>query len=199
MNLAAEEDYQAAKERYEFLTKQYDDMVTAKKQLELVISGINSDMTKRFREAFDKINEYFGKCYEKLFGGGRHVLSSKMKRTFSKRASTLKHSRQGKRCGTYPFFLAGSGPLPSLPCFLLFFPIIRRLLSSLMKSTRLLTKPISIVLLSSFGTMEKRTQFIIITHRKGTMEAADTLHGVTMSESGVSRVLSVKLSEVAAS
>lgn len=110
VNLAAEEDYQAAKERYEFLTKQYDDMVTAKKQLELVISGINSDMTKRFREAFDKINEYFGKCYEKLFGGGKARLVIQMKRTFSKRASTLKPSRQGKDAEPIPFFWRGAGP-----------------------------------------------------------------------------------------
>lgn len=154
VNLAAEEDYQAAKERYEFLTKQYDDMVTAKKQLELVISGINSDMTKRFREAFDKINEYFGKCYEKLFGGGKARLVIQNEENLLETGIDIEAQPPGKKMRNLSLFLAGSGPLPSLPCFLLFFPIIRRLLSSLMKSTRLLTKPISIVLLSSFGTME---------------------------------------------
>lgn len=110
VNLAAEEDYQAAKERYEFLTKQYDDMVTAKKQLELVISGINSDMTKRFREAFDKINEYFGKCYEKLFGGGKARLVIQNEENLLETGIDIEAQPPGKRCGTYPFFWRGAGP-----------------------------------------------------------------------------------------
>ena len=71
VNQAAEEEFQAARERYDFLHRQYEDMTQAKARLETVISGINTDMTRRFREAFDQINGYFSDCYAKLFGGGR--------------------------------------------------------------------------------------------------------------------------------
>ena len=70
VNLAAVEQYQAVKERYEFLNKQYSDLMEAKNSLELVIGEINSGMSKRFKEAFVKINEYFSECYVRLFGGG---------------------------------------------------------------------------------------------------------------------------------
>ena len=74
INAAAIEEYEAVKERSEFLRKQYDDLCTAKENLEAVIGEINSGMTKRFKEAFAQINEYFHQCYVKLFGGGTAVL-----------------------------------------------------------------------------------------------------------------------------
>lgn len=154
MNLAAEEDYQAAKERYEFLTKQYDDMVTAKKQLELVISGINSDMTKRFREAFDKINEYFGKCYEKLFGGGKARLVIQNEENLLETGIDIEAQPPGKKMRNLSLFSGGERALTVIALLFALLSYHPAPLSSLMKSTRLLTKPISIVLLSSFGTME---------------------------------------------
>lgn len=74
INAAAIEEYNAVKERSEFLCKQYNDLCTAKDNLEAVIAEINSGMTKRFKEAFAKINEYFAQCYVKIFGGGTAVL-----------------------------------------------------------------------------------------------------------------------------
>ena len=199
VNLAAEEDYQAAKERYEFLTKQYDDMVTAKKQLELVISGINSDMTKRFREAFDKINEYFGKCYEKLFGGGKARLVIQNEENLLETGIDIEAQPPGKKMRNLSLFSGGERALTVIAllfALLSYHPAPFVILDEI-------DAPLDETNIDRFAEFlrdyGKRTQFIIITHRKGTMEAADTLHGVTMSESGVSRVLSVKLSEVAAS
>ena len=199
VNLAAEEDYQAAKERYEFLTKQYDDMVTAKKQLELVISGINSDMTKRFREAFDKINEYFGKCYEKLFGGGKARLVIQNEENLLETGIDIEAQPPGKKMRNLSLFSGGERALTVIAllfALLSYHPAPFVILDEIDAPLDETNIDRFVEFLRDYG---KRTQFIIITHRKGTMEAADTLHGVTMSESGVSRVLSVKLSEVAAS
>ena len=67
--MASIEEYKAVSERFDFLDKQYKDLCEAKEQLEDVIGGITSDMSKRFREAFAKINDYFALCYTRLFGG----------------------------------------------------------------------------------------------------------------------------------
>ena len=74
INAAAIEEYRAVKERSEFLRKQFEDLSTAKDNLEAVISEINSGMMKRFKEAFTQINVYFAQCYVKLFGGGTALL-----------------------------------------------------------------------------------------------------------------------------
>ena len=108
-----------------------------------------------------------------------------MKKTFSKRASTLKPSRQGKKMRNLSLFLAGSGPYRHCLAFALlsYHPAPFVILDEI-------DAPLDETNIDRFAEFlrdyGKRTQFIIITHRKGTMEAADTLHGVTMSESGVS-------------
>lgn len=74
-------------------------------------------MTKRFREAFDKINEYFGKCYEKLFGGGKARLVIQNEENLLETGIDIEAQPPGKKMRNLSLFLAGSGPLPSLPCF----------------------------------------------------------------------------------
>jgi chromosome segregation protein len=199
VNLAAEEDFRSAKERYEFLTKQYNDMVNAKQQLETVISGINSDMTKRFREAFDKINDYFGKCYEKLFGGGKARLVIQNEQNLLDTGIEIEAQPPGKKMRNLSLFSGGERALTVIAllfALLTYHPAPFVILDEI-------DAPLDETNIDRFAEFLReygeKTQFIIITHRKGTMEAADTLHGVTMGESGVSRVLSVKLSEVAAS
>jgi chromosome segregation protein len=199
VNLAAEEDYQAAQERYDFLTGQYNDMVKAKEQLETVISGINSDMTKRFKDAFDKINEYFGKCYEKLFGGGKARLVIQNEQNLLETGIEIEAQPPGKKMRNLSLFSGGERALTVIAllfALLTYHPAPFVILDEI-------DAPLDETNIDRFAEFLReygeKTQFIIITHRKGTMEAADTLHGVTMGESGVSRVLSVKLSEVAAS
>jgi chromosome segregation protein len=197
VNLAAEEDYTAAKDRYEFLTKQYDDMVAAKEQLETVISGINSDMTKRFREAFDQINKYFGECYEKLFGGGKARLVITNEQNLLEAGIEIEAQPPGKKMRNLSLF---SGGERALTVIALLFALLTYQPAPFVILDEI-DAPLDEANIDRFAEFlreyGKKTQFIIITHRKGTMEAADVMHGVTMSEAGVSRILSVKLSEVA--
>lgn len=197
VNLAAEEDFAAARERYEFLTRQYDDMVAAKEQLETVISGINSDMTKRFREAFGRINQYFGHCYEKLFGGGKARLVMTNEQNLLEAGIDIEAQPPGKKMRNLSLF---SGGERALTVIALLFALLTYQPAPFVILDEI-DAPLDEANIDRFAEFlreyGKKTQFIIITHRKGTMEAADVMHGVTMSEAGVSRILSVKLSEVA--
>lgn len=195
VNAAAIEQYAAVKERFEFLQKQYDDLAGAKANLESVISEINSGMSKRFKEAFAKINVYFSECYVKLFGGGTaylkltdpgDVLSSGIDievQPPGKKLQSLYLLSGGERALTVIallFALLSYSPAP--------FCILDEIDAALDEA--------NVDRFARFLTAyAENTQFIVITHRKGTMEAAKVLHGVTMEESGVSKLLSVKLTE----
>ena len=199
MNQAAQEEYRAAKDRYDFLKKQYEDMVQARDRLETVISGINSDMTRRFREAFAKINGYFADCYEKLFGGGRARLRILDEKNLLESGIDIEAQPPGKKMRNLSLF---SGGERALTVIALLFALLTYQPAPFVILDEI-DAPLDETNIDRFAQFLKaygqKTQFIVITHRKGTMEAADVLHGVTMEESGVSRVLSVKLSEVAES
>lgn len=196
VNQAAQEEYQAARERYDFLKKQYQDMVQAREQLETVISGINSDMTRRFREAFKQINGYFSDCYEKLFGGGRAQLRIQDEKNLLESGIEIEAQPPGKKMRNLSLF---SGGERALTVIALLFALLTYQPAPFVILDEI-DAPLDETNIDRFAQFLKaygqQTQFIVITHRKGTMEAADVLHGVTMEESGVSRVLSVKLSEV---
>ena len=199
VNQAAQEEYQAARERYDFLKKQYQDMVQAREQLETVISGINSDMTRRFREAFKQINGYFSDCYEKLFGGGRAQLRIQDEKNLLESGIEIEAQPPGKKMRNLSLF---SGGERALTVIALLFALLTYQPAPFVILDEI-DAPLDETNIDRFAQFLKaygqQTQFIVITHRKGTMEAADVLHGVTMEDSGVSRVLSVKLSEVAES
>ena len=177
------------------LREQYDDLAGAKANLESVISEINSGMSKRFKEAFAKINVYFSECYVKLFGGGTaylkltdpgDVLSSGIDievQPPGKKLQSLYLLSGGERALTVIallFALLSYSPAP--------FCILDEIDAALDEA--------NVDRFARFLTAyAENTQFIVITHRKGTMEAANVLHGVTMEESGVSKLLSVKLAE----
>ena len=155
MNPGAIEEYKAVSERYEFLQKQYTDLCEARDKLESVISEINAGMTKRFKEAFGKINGFFQKF---LLSGGERALTV---------IALL-------------FALLSYHPSP--------FCILDEI-----------DAPLDDANIGRFSKFLEgyamQTQFIVITHRKGTMEAANVMYGVTMEESGVSKILSVKMSD----
>lgn len=196
VNQAAEEEFQAAKERYDFLHRQYEDMTQAKAQLETVISGINTDMTRRFREAFEKINGYFSDCYAKLFGGGRARLRIQDDHAILDSGIEIEVQPPGKKMRNLSLFSGGERALTVIAllfALLTYQPAPFVILDEIDAPLDETNIDRFAQFLKAYG---KKTQFIVITHRKGTMEAADVLHGVTMEESGVSRILSVKLSEV---
>ena len=193
INAAAIEEYQAVKERSEFLRKQYDDLCIAKENLETVISDINSGMIERFQEAFAKINEYFAQCYIKLFGGGTAVLKLTEPENILDSGIDIEVQPPGKKLQSLYLL---SGGERALTVIALLFALL-----SYLPSPFCVLDEIDAALddanIQRFANFLREyaadTQFIIITHRKGTMEAADVMYGVTMEESGVSTLLSVKI------
>lgn len=195
VNPNAIEEYEAIKERSEFLRKQYEDLFQAKENLETVVADINSGMSKRFREAFKKINEYFAQCYVKLFGGGTALLKLTEPDNMLESGIDIEVQPPGKKLQS--LFLMSGGERALTVIALLFallsyqpapFCILDEIDAPLDDA--------NIIRFSKFlHDYAANTQFIMITHRKGTMETADIMYGVTMEESGVSKLLSVKINE----
>ena len=193
INGAAIEEYQAVKERSEFLRKQYEDLSAARDNLEAVISEINSGMSKRFKEAFAQINIYFAQCYVKLFGGGTAVLQLTEPENILDSGIDIQVQPPGKKLQS--LYLMSGGERALTVIALLF-----ALLSYQPAPFCILDEidaPLDDANIQRFANFLReyatKTQFIMITHRKGTMEAADIMYGVTMEESGVSKLLSVKI------
>ena len=193
INAAAIEEYTAIKERSQFLARQYEDLSTAKDNLEAVIGEINSGMTKRFKEAFAKINEYFAQCYVKLFGGGTAVLKLTEPEDLLNSGIDIEVQPPGKKLQSLYLM---SGGERALTVIALLFALL-----SYQPSPFCILDEIDAALddanIQRFANFLRvyagKTQFIVITHRKGTMECADIMYGVTMEESGVSKLLSVKI------
>lgn len=195
INPAAIEEYQAVKERSEFLAKQYSDLCEAKENLEAVISEINSGMTRRFKEAFNQINVYFADCYVKLFGGGTALLKLSNPDDILNSGIDIEVQPPGKRLQSLYLM---SGGERALTVIALLFALLSYQPSPfcILDEIDAALDDANIMRFSNFlRDYATNTQFIIITHRKGTMECADIMYGVTMEESGVSKLLSVKISE----
>ncbi|MCD8175646.1 MAG: chromosome segregation protein SMC, partial [Phascolarctobacterium sp.] len=193
VNPSAIEEYEAIKERSDFLNKQYTDLCTAKYNLETVISEINSGMTKKFREAFEKINIYFAECYAKLFGGGTAFLKLSTPDDILNSGIDIQAQPPGKKLQSLYLL---SGGERALTVIALLFGLLSYQPSPFCILDEI-DAPLDDANIARFSDFlheyAAKTQFIVITHRKGTMECADIMYGVTMDESGVSKLLSVKL------
>lgn len=193
VNYGAIEEYARMQERHAYLTEQRDDLVKAVEQLYEVIREIEEEMSKRFHETFSAIREQFSGVFVALFGGGRADL---MLTDPDKPLTTgidVVAQPPGKKLQNLQLLSGGERALAALS---LLFAILR-------------IKPVPFCVLDEVEAaldeanvaryskylrdFSKETQFIVVTHRKGTMEGADVLYGVTMQESGVSKVVSVRL------
>ena len=193
INAAAIEEYNAVRERSEFLRRQYSDLCEAKDNLEAVIAEINSGMSKRFKEAFAKINEYFAQCYAKLFGGGTAVLLLTEPDNLLDSGIDIHVQPPGKKLQSLYLM---SGGERALTVIALLFALLSYQPSPFCVLDEI-DAPLDDANIQRFASFLRdyasSTQFIVITHRKGTMECADIMYGVTMEESGVSKLLSVKI------
>lgn len=195
VNPAAIEEYQAVKERSEFLNHQYDDLSTARDNLQAVISEINSGMTRKFKEAFVEINKFFAECYVRLFGGGTAVLKLSEPDDLLNSGIDIEVQPPGKRLQSL-YLLSGGERALTVIALLFALLSYRPAPFCILDEIDAALDDANIVRFSKFlRDFSQKTQFIIITHRKGTMECADIMYGVTMEESGVSKLLSVKINE----
>lgn len=195
VNVNAIEDYKEVSERYEFLKGQHDDIVLAEKNLLDVIEKLNVSMQEQFNTKFKEIQVMFDKVFKELFGGGRGALELVDDTNLLETGIRIIAQPPGKKLQN---MMQLSGGEKSLTAIALLFAI-----QSLKPSPFCLLDEIEAALDDSnvrrfaqyLNRLTKDTQFIVISHRKGTMEAADILYGITMQEKGVSTLVSVNLIE----
>jgi chromosome segregation protein len=195
VNLGAIEEYARVSERFDFLSTQKNDLIEAKTTLYHVIREIDEEMSKRFLHTFQEIRSHFSVVFSKLFGGGRADLILSEPDNPLDTGVDIVAQPPGKKLQNLQLLSGGERALTALA---LLFAILQ-------------VKPVPFCVLdeveaaldeanvSRFASYLREfsddTQFIVVTHRKGTMEEADVLYGVTMEEGGVSKLVSVRLDE----
>lgn len=195
VNVNAIEDYKQVSERYEFLKTQHDDIVKAEENLVNIINELDRAMKEQFAEKFKDIRTMFSQVFRELFGGGKADLELVDEENLLETGIKINAQPPGKKLQN---MMQLSGGEKSLTAIALLFAI-----QSLKPSPFCLLDEIEAALDDSnvkrfaryLHKLTKDTQFIVITHRKGTMEAADILYGITMQEKGVSTLVSVKMIE----
>jgi chromosome segregation protein len=197
VNVSSIDEYIKTKERFEFMSVQKNDMEQAKEKLHKIIHEMVQVMKKQFVEQFKLINENFGIVYKELFGGGRAELIISDQENVLESGIEIEVQPPGKKLQNMMLLSGGERAFTAIA---LLFAILR-----LKPTPFCLLDEIEAALddanVNRFGEYLKKyshkTQFIMVTHRKGTMEAADTMYGVTMQEHGVSKVVSMKMGEIA--
>ena len=195
-NLGAIEEYARVNERYTYLASQRDDVLTAKRELESVIRNITQEMTGIFVTEFGKINEYFGKTFEEMFGGGKGELLLEDPAEPLTCGIEIRVQPPGKQVKTITLL---SGGEKAFVATALYFAIlkVRPTPFCLLDEIDAALDDRNVERFASYlHNLSKNTQFIVITHRRGTMEASDVLYGVTMQEQGVSKLLRLDLNQM---
>jgi chromosome segregation protein len=197
VNVGAIEQYRALNERHGFLTAQRDDIIKAEETLGELIAELTSQMEERFADQFTQIDRHFNDVFREMFNGGQAGLKLLNEKNLLESGIEITAQPPGKALQTLSLLSGGERALTAIA---LLFAILR-----LKPSPFCVLDEIEAALddanVARFASFIRRysegTQFIIITHRKGTMEAADTLYGVTMQEQGISKLVSVRLVEEA--
>lgn len=195
VNVNAIEEYKELSERYQFLKTQHDDLVEAEQTLMGIIQDLDTGMRKQFTEKFAEIQHEFDKAFKELFGGGKGTLELVEDEDILECGIRIIAQPPGKKLQN---MMQLSGGEKSLTAIALLFAI-----QNLKPSPFCLLDEIEAALDDSnvgrfakyLHKLTRNTQFIIITHRRGTMAAADRLYGITMQEKGVSTLVSVNLIE----
>lgn len=195
VNVNAIEDYKEISERYEFLKTQHDDLITAQEALDKIIEELDAGMRKQFTEKFAQIRAEFDRVFKELFGGGHGSLELVEDEDILEAGIQIISQPPGKKLQN---MMQMSGGEKALTAIALLFAI-----QNLKPSPFCLLDEIEAALDDSnvdrfakyLHKLTKNTQFIVITHRRGTMVAADRLYGITMQEKGVSTLVSVNLIE----
>ena len=195
-NLGAIEEYARVNERYSYLAEQRDDVLNSKRELESIIRNITTEMTSIFVEEFKKIDHYFGLTFEEMFGGGKGQLILEDPQNPLTCGIEIRVQPPGKQVKTITLL---SGGEKAFVATALYFSILK-------------VRPTPFCILDEIDAalddrnverfanylhnLSKKTQFIVITHRRGTMEASDVLYGVTMQEQGISKLLRLDLNQM---
>ena len=195
-NLGAIEEYARVNERYTYLASQRDDVLTSKRELESIIRDITKEMTTIFVTEFQKIDRYFGQTFEEMFGGGKGQLILENPEEPLNCGIEIRVQPPGKQVKTITLLSGGEKAFVAIA---LYFAILK-----VRPTPFCMLDEIDAALddrnVERFATylrnLSQKTQFIVITHRRGTMEASDVLYGVTMQEQGISKLLRLDLNQM---
>lgn len=197
VNVSAIEEYKEVAERYEFMSKQVSDVEKSKKEIERLINDLTKQMKEVFIESFDRINKNFTYTFKELFGGGTASLSlSEPENILTSGIDILVHP-PGK---IVVHLDALSGGEKALVAIALYFAImkVRPAPFCVMDEIEAALDDVNVYRFASYlRRLCDKTQFILITHRRGTMEEADVLYGVTMQDEGISKLLELRSTEIA--
>ena len=197
VNVSAIEEYKEVSERYSFMHSQVSDVEKSKAELIKLINELTGKMGVQFKEQFDKINFSFGQTFAELFGGGKASLVLTDENDVLECDIDIKVQPPGKNVQNISLLSGGEKGLSAIallfsilkinPCPFCIFDEVEAALDD-----------VNVARYASYvRRMTQNTQFILITHRRGTMEEADMLYGVTMQEKGVSKLLELKTAEMA--
>lgn len=197
VNVSAIEEYKEVSERYEFMSVQVADVEKSKNEIEKLITTLTKQMKEVFVESFDQINRNFTETFKELFGGGTASLSlADPENILTSGIDILVHP-PGK---IVVHLDALSGGEKALVAIALYFAImkVRPAPFCVMDEIEAALDDVNVIRFASYlRRLTANTQFILITHRRGTMEEADVLYGVTMQDEGISKLLELRSSEVA--
>lgn len=195
VNLGAIDEYERVSERYEFLLEQQNDLLAAKDTLFQVIDEMDVEMKRRFQETFEGIRFHFESVFQSLFGGGRADLKFTNPEDLLNTGIEIVAQPPGKKLQNLGLLSGGERALTAIA---LLFSIlkVRPVPFCILDEVEAALDEANVHRYAKYlRNYSHETQFIVITHRKGTMEEADVLYGVTMQESGVSKMVSVRLEE----
>ena len=196
VNVGAIDEYKEVKERYDFLKAQVGDVERSKAELTRMIAELCQEMEEMFKKSFQEINRNFGRIFRELFGGGRARLYLSDEGNILDSGIEIEVSPPGKVIRNLS---ALSGGEQALVAISIYFAILEVNPSPfcILDEIEAALDDVNVTRYAQYlRRMTERTQFIVITHRRGTMEAADVLYGVTMQEDGVSKLLRLDLDHV---
>ena len=195
-NLGAIEEYARVNERYSYLSEQRDDVLTSKRELESIIRNIQQEMTTIFVSEFAKIDKFFGETFTEMFGGGKAQLILEDPAQPLSCGIEIRVQPPGKQVKTITLL---SGGEKAFVATALYFAIlkVRPTPFCILDEIDAALDDRNVERFASYlHNLAKKTQFIVITHRRGTMEASNVLYGVTMQEQGVSKLLRLDLNQM---
>jgi len=195
-NLGAIEEYARVNERYSYLAEQRDDVLNSKKDLEGIIRDITREMTVIFVEEFKKIDHYFGQVFEEMFGGGKGQLILEDPENPLTCGIEIRVQPPGKQVKTITLLSGGEKAFVATALYFAILKVRPTPFCMLDEIDAALDDRNVERYASYLRNLAQKTQFIVITHRRGTMEAADVLYGVTMQEQGVSTLLRLDLNQM---
>ena len=195
-NLGAIEEYARVNERYTYLAEQRDDVLNSKRELESIIRNITAEMTTIFVTEFKKIDHYFGLTFEEMFGGGKGQLILEDPQNPLTCGIEIRVQPPGKQVKTITLLSGGEKAFVAIALYFAILKVRPTPFCMLDEIDAALDDRNVERFANYLHNLSKKTQFIVITHRRGTMEASDVLYGVTMQEQGVSKLLRLDLNQM---